>query len=251
MTDLRDQLRALVDGAAEPVRPAEVIGPRALGRDTTSPRVRRPIAPALAGVAAIAVAVAGMAVVVTRDHPAEQTTAGATRVAAAPADPTSCYPEPCRDVDDAEASALLGVQVAMPSGIPVGWELVMNQVDFHPAGSTSNGGVVVWEVDTVVLGRRWSPPGESDTGLCPTTIALAMSPARPGSSIPGLPTSITLPDGTSVLGSWEVGSGICGNRGGEEPEIGSLWWTHAGVSYQLRSIGIPAEVVRAVVVSLP
>jgi hypothetical protein len=39
----------------------------------------------------------------------------ATTATTAAADPTSCYPDPCRAVHDAEASALLGTPVALRS----------------------------------------------------------------------------------------------------------------------------------------
>jgi hypothetical protein len=247
MTDLRDQLRTLIDTAAEPVRLDEVVGRPVLVRLTPTRHSRRTLAAALAGAAVIALAVVGAAVATTDDRADDGTTAATTARTAA-ADPTSCYPDPCRSVDDAEASALLGTPVAMPSGLPEGWELVSSEVEFYPAGVEING--IPNPVDAVLLRRFWTPPGESLTDACPTSIYLRAIPDRPERYGPqSRPTFLTLPDGTPVLGS--VGPGVCGGPGGEEVVIGELTWTHAGVDYQLSSFGAPAEALRSVATSLP
>jgi hypothetical protein len=249
MTDLREQLCALIDASAEPVRPAEAMGPRVRRTHAPSRRPRRPLAPALVGAAAVILAAVGIAAA-TRDEPTAKTAAGTTAASTAAADPTTCYPEPCRDVDDAEASALLGVPVAMPSGIPEGWELVDNEVDFYPAGIEVNG-IAGADVDIVFLRRSWSPPGESYTEGCSPSVGIAVIPAGSGNEVPtdDFPTFMTLPDGTPVFGS--VGPGVCGNPGGEEAESGGLFWWHAGVAYRVGSFGVPAESLRLIVTSLP
>jgi hypothetical protein len=249
MTDLRDQLRTLIDTAAEPVHLDEVAGRPVLVRLTPARHSRRPLAAALAGVAVIALAVVGAAAVATSDDPADKDTTAATTATPAGADPASCYPDPCLAVDDAEASALLGAPVALPSGLPEGRELVSSEVAFYPAGVEFNGQPPN-PVDAVLLRRSWSPPGESRTAGCPTSIDLRAIPDRPELYGPqSLPTFLTLPDGTPVLGS--VGPGVCGGPGGEEAVIGELTWTHAGVDYQIHSFGAPAEALRSVAASLP
>jgi hypothetical protein len=250
MVDLRDQLRTLIDSAAEPVHVDEVAGRPVLVRLTPARPSRRTLATALAGVAVIALAVVGAAAVATTDDPADEDTTAATTAMTADADPASCYPDPCRAVDDAEASALLGTPVAMPSGLPDGWELVSSEVAFYPAGVEFDG-MPPSPVDAVVLRRSWSPPGESFTEGCPTSIQLRAIPDHPGHPYgpQNRPTFLTLPDGTPVLGS--VGPGVCGDPTGEASVIGDLTWTHAGVEYQLRSFGAPAEALRSVVTSLP
>jgi hypothetical protein len=249
MTDLADQLRALVEAAAEPVHPAEVSGLRPVLPDTAARHSRRRLTMALAGMAAVALAVLGVTTLVT-GHDADEGTTTATTGSAADADPASCYPNPCRDVDDDEASALLGVPVAMPSGIPVGWELVSSEVEFYPAGVEVNGQPPS-PVDSVLLRRNWSPPGESWTEGCPTSIRLRAIPDRPGDPNAGLGDSTydTLPDGTTVNGT--VAPGVCGSGAGEQADIGRLTWTHAGVEYGLRSFGASPEALRSIVTSLP
>jgi hypothetical protein len=247
MTDLSHELRALIEAAAEPVAPAEVTGLRPVSLDTAARRSRRRRTMALAAVAA-ALAVLGVAALVTghdADDGARTATTGST------ADPASCYPNPCRDVDDDEASALLGAPVAMPSGIPAGWELVSSEVEFYPAGVEVNGQPPPNPVDSVVLRRNWSPPGESWTEGCPTSISLrAVTPGpRDANAGPGRSTYLTLPDGTPVYGS--VAPGVCGDAAGQEAETGSLTWTHAGIEYGLRSFGAPAEALGSIVTSLP
>jgi hypothetical protein len=248
MTDLSDQLRTLIEAAAGPVHPAEVSGPRPLFRDTAARRSRRPLATALAGVAAVALALLGVAALTNDDKADETTTTAMT--GPSDADPTSCYPNPCRDVDDDEASALLGVPVAMPSGIPVGWELVSSEVEFYPAGVEVNGQPPS-SVDSVLLRRNWSPPGESWTDGCPTSISLRAISRRPGDpkAGPRSSTYLALPDGTPIYGT--VAPGVCGDGAGEQAEIGSLTWTHAGVEYVLHSFGAPPEALRSIVTSLP
>lgn len=249
MTDLADQLRVLIEAAAEPVHPAEVSGLRPVLPDTAARRSRRRLAVALAGMAAVAFAVLGVVALVT-GHDADEGTTTATTGSSADADPASCYPNPCRDVDDDEASALLGVRVAMPSGIPRGWELFSSEVEFYPAGVGVDGQPPS-PLDSVLLRRNWSPPGESWTEGCPTSIHLRAIPDRPGDPNAGLGNStyLTLPDGTHVYGS--VGPGVCGDAAGEQAEIGWLTWTHAGVEYGLRSFGTPPEALRSIVTSLP
>jgi hypothetical protein len=250
MTDLADQMRILIEAAAEPVHPAEVSGLRPVQPDTAARRSRRRLTMALAGVAAVALAVLGVAALVA-GHDADEGTTTATTGSTADTDPASCYPNPCRDVDDDEASALLGVPVAMPSGIPVGWELVSSEVEFYPAGVEVNGQPPPSPVDSVLLQRNWSPPGESWTEGCPTSIRLRAIPDRPGDPNAGLGNStyLTLPDGTTVYGT--VAPGVCGSGAGEQAEIGWLNWTHAGVEYGLRSFGAPPQALRSIVTSLP
>lgn len=247
MTDLADQLRVLIEAAAETVHPAEVSGLRSVLPDTAARRSRRRLAVALAGMAAVALAVLGVAALVT-GHDADEGTTTATTGSTADADPASCYPNPCRDVDDDEASALLGVPVAMPSGIPVGWELVSSEVEFYPAGVEVNGQPPPSPVDSVLLRRNWSPPGESGSDGCPTSIHLRAIPDGPGDPNAGLGGSIylTLPDGTPVYG--RVALGLCGD---ERVNGGVLAWTHGGVEYQLRSFNAPPEALRSIVTSLP
>ncbi len=247
MTDLSDQLRALIEAAAEPVDPAEVRRLPPIPLDKAARRSRRPLAMALVGVAAVALAILGLAALVT-GHDADDSITTATT--GPTADPASCYPNPCRDVDDAEAMALLGVPVAMPSGIPAGWELVSSEVEFYPAGVEVDGQRPS-PVDSVLLRRNWSPPGESLTEGCPALISLRVIPLRPGETDAGVGSStyLTLPDGTPVYGT--VGPGVCGDGAGEEAETGWLTWTHAGVGYGLRSFGAPAEALRSIVTSLP
>jgi hypothetical protein len=158
--------------------------------------------------------------------------------------------DPCRDVDDDEASALLGVPVAMPSGVPAGWELVSSEVEFYPAGVEVDGQPPS-PVDSVLLRRNWSPPGERWTERCPTSISLRAIPDRPGDPNAGLGrrTYEALPDGTPVFGG--VAPGVCGGGSGEQAEIGWLTWTHAGVEYGLHSFGAPEEALRSIVTSLP
>ena len=247
MTDLRAQLRTLVDAAAEPVGVDEVVGRPVLVRLTPARPSRRTLGAALAGAAVIALAVVGAAVA-TSDAPAGDGTSAATTAMTAAVDPSSCYPDPCRAVDDAQASALLGTPVAMPSGLPEGWELVSSEVAFYPAGIEINGSPN--PVDAVLLRRFWTPPGESLSEGCPSAIYLRAIPDRPepyGPQSP--PTFLTLPDGTPVFGS--VGPGVCGSPDGEQALIGELRWTHAGIDYQLSSFGAPAEALRAVATSLP
>jgi hypothetical protein len=250
MTDLRGQLRTLIEAAAEPVHPAEVSGLRPVLPDTAARRSGRRLAKALAGVAAVALAVLGVAALVAGPDADEGTTTATTGPSAG-ADPASCYPNPCRDVDDDEASALLGVPVAMPSGIPAGWELVSSEVEFYPAGVEVNGQPPPNPADSVVLRRNWSPPGESWTEGCPTSISLRAVTPRFGDAYAGLgrSTYLTLPDGTPVYGS--VGPGVCGDAAGEQVEAGWLTWTHAGVEYGLRSFGAPREALPSIVTSLP
>lgn len=247
MTDLADQLRILIDAAAEPVHLAEV---RGLRSDTTARPSRRPVVTALAGVAAVALVVLGVAVLVIADDQTADNTTTATPGPSADADPASCYPDPCRDVDDDEASALLGVPVAMPSGIPAGWELVSSEVEFYPAG-IEVGGQPPSPVDSVLLRRNWSPPGVNWTEGCPTSISLRAIPHRPGDADAGLgrPRYLELPDGTPVSGS--VAPGVCRDGSGEQADIGMLTWTHAGVDYQLHSFDAPAEALRSIATSLP
>jgi hypothetical protein len=245
MTDLSHELRALIDAAAEPVGPAEVSGLRPVLLDTAARRTRRRRTMVLAAVAA-ALAVTGVAALVTgQDDGAGTATTGST------ADPASCYPNPCRDVDDDEASALLGAPVSVPSGIPTGWELVASEVEFYPAGVEVNGQPPPKPVDSMLLRRNWSPPGESWTEGCPTSISLRAVTPRPRDANAGLgrTTYFMLPDGTPVYGG--VNPGLCGDAAGEQAEIGSLAWTHAGIEYGLRSFGAPAEALRAIVTSLP
>jgi hypothetical protein len=248
MTDLRDQLRTLIDSAAEPVGLDEVVGRPVLVRLTPRRHSRRTLAAVLAGAAVIMVAVVGAAVATSDDPAGDDTTTAATTATTA-ADPSSCYPDPCRAVDDAEASALLGTPVAMPSGLPEGWELVSSEVEFYPAGVEINGQPAS-PIDTVLLRRFWAPPGESLTEGCPTAIYLRAIPDRPERYGPqSEPTFLTLPDGTPVFGS--LGPGVCGGTGGEEAVIGGLTWTHAGIDYQLSSFGAPAEALRSIATSLP
>jgi hypothetical protein len=248
MTDLRDQLRTLIDSAAEPVRLDEVVGRPVLVRLTPRRHSRRTLAAALAGAAVIALAVVGAAVAASDDPAGDDTTTAATSATTA-ADASSCYPDPCRAVDDAEASALLGTRVAMPSGLPEGWELVSSEVEFYPAGVEINGQPAS-PVDTVLLRRVWTPPGESLTEGCPTSIYLRQIADRPEPYGPqSQPTFLTLPDGTPVFGS--VGPGVCGGPGGEEAVIGELTWAHAGIDYQLSSFGAPAGALRSIATSLP
>jgi hypothetical protein len=250
MSDLPDQLRTLIEAAAEPVHPAEVSGLRPVSPDTATRRSRRPLATALAGVAAVALALLGVAALTAGGDQADETTRTATTGPSAGPDPASCYPSPCRDVDDDEASGLLDVPVAMPSGIPAGWELVSSEVEFYPAGIEVNGQPPS-PVDTVLLRRNWSPPGESWTDGCPTSISLRAIPARPGdpNAGPGRSTYLTLPDGTPIHGT--VAPGVCGNGAGEQAEVGSLNWTHAGIEYTLHSFDAPSEALRSIVTSLP
>ena len=247
MTDLSDQLRVLIEAAAEPVDPAEARRLRPIPLNSAARRSRRPFAMALAGVAAVALAILGLAALVT-GHDADERIRTATTVSTA--DPGSCYPNPCGDVDDDEATALLGVPVAMPSGIPAGWELVSSEVEFHPAGVEVDGQPPS-PVDRVLLRRNWSPPGESWAEGCPTSISLRVVPLRPGGADAGQvgSTYLTLPDGTPVYGT--VGPGVCGDGAGQQAETGWLSWTHAGVEYGLRSFGAPAEALRSIVTSLP
>jgi hypothetical protein len=247
MTDLSDQLRVLIEAAAEPVDPAEVRRLQPIPLNRAARRSRRPLAMALVGVAAVAVAILGLAALVT-GHDADESITTATT--GSTADPASCYPNPCGDVDDDEAAALLGVRVAMPSGIPAGWELVSSEVEFHPAGIEIDGQPPS-PVDSLLLRRNWSPPGESWTEGCPTSISLRVVPLRPGGAGagPGRSTYLTLPDGTPVYGT--VGPGGCGDGDGEQAETGWLTWTHAGVEYGLRSFGAPAQALRSIVTSLP
>jgi hypothetical protein len=249
MTDLPKQLRALIEAAAEPVGPAEVSRLRPVLLDRAPRHPRRRLTRALAGVAAVALAVLGAAVLVT-GHDADEGTTTATTGSTTDADPASCYPNPCRDVEDEEASTLLGVPVTMPSGIPAGWELVSSEVEFYPAGVGINGQPAPNPVDSVLLRRNWSPPGESWTEGCPTSIGLRAVTPRFGDGNAGLgrPTYFTLPDGTPVYGS--VATGVCGDGDGEQAEIGSLSWTREGVEYGLRSFGAPAEALRSIVTSL-
>jgi hypothetical protein len=247
MTDLSHELRALIEAAAEPVDPAEVSGLRPALLDTAARRSRRRRTVALAGVAA-ALAALGVAALVT-GHDADEGARTATTGPAA--DPASCYPNPCRDVDDDEASALLGAPMAMPSGIPAGWELVSSEVEFYPAGVEVNGQPPPNPVDSVLLRRNWSPPGESWTESCPTSISLRAVTPRPRDANAGLgrSTYLRLADGTPVYGG--VNPGVCGDAAGEQAETGWLSWTHAGIEYGLRSFGAPAEALRSIVVSLP
>jgi hypothetical protein len=138
----------------------------------------------------------------------------------------------------------------MPSGIPVGWDLVSSEVDFYPAGVEVNGQPPS-PVDSVLLRRNWSPPGESWTDGCPTSISLRAISRRPGDpkAGPRSSTYLTLPDGTPIYGT--VAPGVCGDGAGEQAEIGSLTWTHAGVEYVLHSFGAPPEALRSIVTSLP
>ena len=202
---------------------------------------------ALVGVAAVALAILGVAALVT-GHDADESITTATT--GPTADPASCYPNPCGDVDDDEATALLGVRVAMPSGIPAGWELVSSEVEFYPAGVEIDGQPPS-PVDSMLLRRNWSPPGESWTEGCPTSISLRVIPLRPDGAGAGTgrSTYLTLPDGTPVYGM--VGPGVCGDGDGGQAESGWLTWTHAGVEYGLRSFGAPAEALRSIVTSLP
>jgi hypothetical protein len=158
------------------VRLDEAVGGPVLVRLTPARHSRRTLAAALVGAAVIALAVVGAAVVRSDDPAGDDTTAATTAMTAA-ADPSSCYREPCRAVDDAEASALLGTPVAMPSGLPEGWELVSSEVAFYPAGVEINGSPN--PVDAVLLRRFWTPPGESLTKDCPTSIYLRAIPDPP------------------------------------------------------------------------
>ena len=250
MTDLAEQLRVLIEAAAEPVRAGEVSGLRPVLPGTAPRRSRRRLAMALAGVAAVALAGLGVSGLVT-GHDTDEGTMTATTGSTTDADPASCYPNPCRDVDDDEASALLSAPVAMPSGIPAGWELVSSEVEFYPTGVPVNGQPPPNPADAVLLRRNWSPPGESWTEGCPTSISLRAVTPRFGDANAGLgrSTYVELPDGTPVYGS--VGPGVCGDPAGEQAEIGWLTWTHAGVEYGLRSFGAPAEALRSIVTSLP
>ena len=247
MTDLSHQLRVLIEAAAEPVDPAELRRLRPIPLNRAARRSRRPLAMALVGVAAVALAILGLAALVTGHDSDEGITTATT---GSSADPASCYPNPCADVDDDDATALLGVRVAMPSGIPAGWELVSSEVEFYPAGVEIDG-QPPGPVDSVLLRRNWSPPGESWTDGCPTSISLRVIPLRPGGAGtgPGRSTYLTLPDGTPVYGT--VGPGVCGDGDGEQAETGWLTWTHAGVEYGLRSFGAPTEALRSIVTSLP
>jgi hypothetical protein len=247
MTDLADQLRSLIEAAAEPVNVAEVSG---LRPDTAVRPSRRPVATVLAGVAAVALVVLGVAALVIADDQADKSTTTRTTGPSADADPASCYPDPCRDVDDGEASALLGVSVAMPSGIPSGWELVSSEVEFYPAGIAVGGQPN--PVDSVLLRRNWAPPGVSWTEACPTYIGLRTIRHRPGDANAGSlgrSTYLRLSDGTPVFGS--VSPGVCGDGSGEQADVGVLTWTHAGIDYTLHSFDAPAEALRSIVTSLP
>jgi hypothetical protein len=249
MSDLPHQLRTLIEAAAEPVDPAEVSGLRPVKLDRAARLPRPRLAMALAGVAAVVLAVLGVAALT--GHDADEGTTTATTGSTGDSDPASCYPNPCRDVDDDEASALLGAPVAMPSGIPAGWELVASEVVFYPAGVEVNGQPPPNPVDSVLLHRNWSPPGESRTEGCPTSISLRAVTPRFGDANAGLgrSTYFTLPDGTPVYGS--VAPGVCGDGAGEQAEIGSFTWTHAGIEYVLSSFGAPAQALRSIVTSLP
>jgi hypothetical protein len=44
---------------------------------------------------------------------------------------------------------------------------------------------------------------------------------------------------------------VCGNGAGEQAEVGSLNWTHAGIEYTLHSFDAPSEALRSIVTSLP
>jgi hypothetical protein len=138
----------------------------------------------------------------------------------------------------------------MPSGIPAGWELVSSEVEFYPAGVEVNGQPPS-PVDSVLLRRNWSPPGESWSEGCPTSISLRAVTPRPRDANAGLgrSTYLTLADGTPVYGG--VNPGVCGDAAGEQAESGWLTWTHAGIEYGLRSFGAPAEALRSIVMSLP
>ena len=248
MTDLRAQLRTLVDAAAEPVGVDEVVGRPVLVRLTPARASRRSLGAALAGAAVIALAVVGGAAVATSDAPAGDGTSAATTAMTAAVDPSSCYPEPCRAVDDARASALLGTPVALPSGLPEGWELVSSEVAFYPAGVEING-------RTEPRRRRAAAAVLDATGREPQRglpqLHLPAGHPRP-------PRAIRPPEPTHVphLARRHARLRQCGPRRLWQPRrrtspLGALRWTHAGIDYQLSSFGAPAEALRSVATSLP